>query len=399
MHMPGSQTMRRAVRVATFQAYTVLMAGAAFAVGPPGIKLDGTLGSSAAVLAGPKYNISQSMGRLAGSNLFYSFQYFNVATGETALFSLTSPGINNVISRVTGGYASTIDGTISLVAPSGAPNFFLINPSGVTFTANARVNVPAAFYVTTANYLKFADGNFYADPSKTSTLSMASPEAFGFLGSTRAPVDVLGATLTAGASGEAPFEIIAGDVTINGGVIANTTGGIGVIGVGAQAMEVPLAGTGSTASGSVAIEGGGALNTDGGGSASGPIYVSAGSLTLSDGSAILSTTSGSGSAGAGDVIVTAGALNVTGAGSSAFTGIFSGTSGNASANAGRVSVTAGTLNLDGGAGTGFTGIESLAEGAAKGGSIAVSVNGASEISNGAVLASSTFGSGNGGDVR
>src|SRR5579863_4217398 len=99
------------------------------ASGPAGIKLDGTLGPSAAALAGPMYNITQNLGRLSGGNLFFSFQYFNVATQETALFTTGSAGINNVISRVTGGYASTIDGTIRLLSDSGAPNFFLINPS------------------------------------------------------------------------------------------------------------------------------------------------------------------------------------------------------------------------------------------------------------------------------
>src|SRR6202034_257624 len=187
------------------------------AAGRAGIKLDGTLGPSAAALAGPMYAITQNLGKLAGGNLYFSFQYFNVATGETALFSTTSAGINNVISRVTGGYASTIDGTIRLEAASGAPNFFLINPSGVTFTSNAVVDVPAAFYVTTANYVKFSDGNFYANPSVTSTLSTAAPEAFGFLGSTRAPVDVMGALITGGNNGAGAVQLAAGDVTIDGG--------------------------------------------------------------------------------------------------------------------------------------------------------------------------------------
>src|ERR1700677_4527667 len=185
----------------------------AWAARPAGVKLDGTLGGSATTLAGPTYNITQSLGALAGGNLFFSFQYFNVATGQTALFSTTSPGIGNVISRVTGGYASTIDGTIRLTAASGAPNFFLINPSGVTFTANAVVNVPAAFNVTTANYLKFSDGNFYADPSRASALSAAAPEAFGFLGTTRAPVNLDGTYLSGGNNnGAGDFQIASGDV-------------------------------------------------------------------------------------------------------------------------------------------------------------------------------------------
>jgi filamentous hemagglutinin family protein len=189
----------------------------AFAAGPAGVKLDGTLGGSTATLTGPTYNITQSLGQLAGGNLFFSFQYFNIATSETARFSTTSAGINNVISRVTGGYASTIDGQIELVAASGTPNFYFINPSGVTFTANASINVPAAFAVTTANYLKFSNGNFYADPSKASTLSSMAPEAFGFLGTTRAPVNIEGAQLPNALGGGGEFQVVAGDVTIDAG--------------------------------------------------------------------------------------------------------------------------------------------------------------------------------------
>src|SRR5579871_605127 len=98
---------------------SLLAAEAVLASGPAGIKLDGTLGGSAAALAGPTYSITQNLGKLSGGNLFFSFQYFNVATGETALFTTTSAGINNIISRVTGGFGSTIDGTLSLQAASG----------------------------------------------------------------------------------------------------------------------------------------------------------------------------------------------------------------------------------------------------------------------------------------
>ena len=350
---------------------TLLFAASANAARTAGVKLDGSIGGAAQVLSGPTYHITQSLGQLGGGNLFFSFQYFNIGTGETALFSTTSSGIKNVISRVTDGYSSTIDGTIRLLPAYGSPNFFLINPAGVTFTAHAAVDVPAAFYVSTANYVKFSDGNFYSDPTKKSTLSAAVPEAFGFLGKTRAPVDVIGATLMAGASGQGEFQIVAGDVTIDGGGIDNTTGGIGVIGVGAQASEVPIAGTISNASGTVAIEAGGAITSE--------MY-------------------GGGSAGAGNVSVAAGAVSISGAGSPGATGIFSDTSGNASASGGRVSVTAGTLSIDGGTGTGYTEIASDAGGAATGASIAVTVNGASEISRGAKVVSSTFGRGAAGDI-
>jgi cytochrome c peroxidase len=114
----------------------------------PGSRFDRWLAGEADAITPEElsgYRVFKSLGCITchqgvnvGGNLFHSFQYFSVAVGETALFTTTTPGINNVISRVTGGYPSFIDGTIRLQAASGAPNFFLINPNGVTFTADTR---------------------------------------------------------------------------------------------------------------------------------------------------------------------------------------------------------------------------------------------------------------------
>jgi filamentous hemagglutinin family protein len=415
-----------------------LAAGHVCASGPAGIKLDGTLGPSAAVLAGPMYNITQNLGKLSGGNLFFSFQYFNVATGETALFTTTSAGINNVISRVTGGYGSTIDGTIQLQAASGAPNFFLINPSGVTFTSNAVIDVPAAFYVSTASYLKFSDGNFYADPSQMSVLSAAAPEAFGFLGTTRAPVNIQGATLQAGPVGDGEFQIVAGDVTIDGdgntGGISNTTGSVRVIAVGAQAAEVPLNGSFVSGDGSVTIQNGGLMTTQGGmGTAAGPMYLSAGSLTIdgmnansrtglssmagdegagpitvaasggaliANGGLIYSQTAGGG-VGA-DISMSAGTLTIQGASATYQTGILS--ENDAAGNGGAVSVTSGSLTMDGTSGVGgnrYRGIGSYETATASGasGAVSIDVSGAASIANGALIFAQTFGSGNAGAIK
>jgi filamentous hemagglutinin family protein len=369
------------------------------AAGPAGIKLDGTLGPSVAALAGPTYAITQNFGKLAGGNLYFSFQYFNVATGETALFSTTSAGINNVISRVTGGYASTIDGTIQLQAASGAPNLFLINPSGVTFTANAVIDVPAAFYVSTANYLKFSDGNFYVDPTKMSTLSAAAPEAFGFLGTTRAPVNIQGATLSAGVNGAGDFQIAAGDVTIDGSGanagITETTGAIEVTAVGSATGEVSL---------------------------SGPFAATDGTVTLTDGALLWSQGVGA-TAGAG-IAVNAGSLLIDGQAASVVTGIYAGSTTGAPAPitvaigndaqiinggaissfnaypgvAANVSLSAGSLTIDGGTASAFTGIESLAAAAGTGAPLQLTVVAATTISDDGVLYSEAESTGNAGNV-
>ena len=118
------------------------------------ITLDGSLGPRGA-LRGPNYTISDGMGQIRGPNLFHSFGQFNLSKGESATF--TGPNtIANILSRVTGGSPSSIDGTIRSQIPGA--NLFLLNPSGVIFGPNASLDVSGSFHVSTANVLRFSDG-------------------------------------------------------------------------------------------------------------------------------------------------------------------------------------------------------------------------------------------------
>ena len=80
------------------------------------IKLDGSLGGPALNLAGPSFQIRADYGRQVGRNLFHSFQQFNLVTGEAAVFSGPAE-VRNVLARVTGGAASSIDGMIQSTIP------------------------------------------------------------------------------------------------------------------------------------------------------------------------------------------------------------------------------------------------------------------------------------------
>src|SRR3954449_3875860 len=74
------------------------------------IVTDGSVGPKVS-LRGSEIEIGANLGTRRGDNLFHSFEKFGIATGQTATF--TGPGaIKNVISRVTGGEISTIDGTL-----------------------------------------------------------------------------------------------------------------------------------------------------------------------------------------------------------------------------------------------------------------------------------------------
>jgi filamentous hemagglutinin family protein len=150
-----------------------------------GIATDGTMGA-AQPLTGTNVEISQTLGKTAGNNLFHSFSDFNINQGQTVTFTNTSNvNYQNVISRVTGDNKSIIDGTLQ--SKVGNADFYFINPNGITFNANASVDVPAAFHVTTADKMDFAKngGVFYANLNNKSTLSSESPAALGFLGTSK----------------------------------------------------------------------------------------------------------------------------------------------------------------------------------------------------------------------
>lgn len=120
-------------------------------------------------------------GTSVGSNLFHSFDTFHVGSGDTANF-VNPGGIDNILSRVTGGAASNIFGTLQ---SESSANLFFLNPNGVVFGPTASVDVGGSFYVSTADYMRLEDdsssGFFSATNPATDILTIAPPSAFGFL--------------------------------------------------------------------------------------------------------------------------------------------------------------------------------------------------------------------------
>ena len=115
----------------------------AHAVG--GLATDGTVGPKQS-LSGPHVDIPQSLGTTVGKNVFHSFSQFNVNQGQTVTFQENAPNtLDNVISRVTGGNRSDINGTLRST-PGGHANLYLINPNGVVFGPNAKLDVPGDFH-------------------------------------------------------------------------------------------------------------------------------------------------------------------------------------------------------------------------------------------------------------
>src|SRR5262249_19607437 len=105
--------------------------------------LDGSLGPRGP-LTGPNYYIPHDVGQLRGANLFHSFGQFNVQRGESATFTGPS-SVVNILSRVTGGEQSFINGRLQSTIPGA--NLYLLNPSGVLFGPHASLNVSGSFHV------------------------------------------------------------------------------------------------------------------------------------------------------------------------------------------------------------------------------------------------------------
>jgi filamentous hemagglutinin family protein len=100
-------------------------------------------------------------GAIRGSNLFQSFQEFNVREGRGAYFSNPS-GIANIFSRVTGGNISQILGTLGVL---GNANLYFLNPNGVVFGPNAQLDIKGSFLATTADSFQFPN-NYALDLSE-----------------------------------------------------------------------------------------------------------------------------------------------------------------------------------------------------------------------------------------
>jgi len=178
---------------------------------PAQISTDGTLGQSIN-LPGPNFQITPDLGQQHGPNLFHSFYNFNLSSHQSATFSGPS-SVQNILSRVTGGNPSHIDGLFRSTIPGA--NVYLLNPYGILFGPNARLDVQGSFHASTADYLRLDEGGrFDVRNPNDSMLTVAPVEAFGFL--TDSPASITTQDSDLSVPENQTLSLIGGDLDLTG---------------------------------------------------------------------------------------------------------------------------------------------------------------------------------------
>jgi filamentous hemagglutinin family protein len=270
-----------------------------FSVGHAQIVLDGKFGTSGAITPiNNNFDISASLGKTVGNNLFHSFSQFDLVSGDIATFSGPA-NIQNILTRITGPNASSIDGTIRSTI-DGA-NLFFLNPHGIVFGQNAQLDVKGSFVATSAHYIQLADGSRFdtVNPSANDPLlSSAPPSAFGFLGPTVAPISFNGCSLSV--PNQKSLSVIGGDIQIMNGQLMAAGGRINIVSLGSAGTVVldvnnlnAALDTSSFATlGSLTMNNSILFGDDGGSVGGGKVVVQAQELTF-DGSGIEASSLGS----------------------------------------------------------------------------------------------------------
>ena len=275
---------------------------------------DSTLPNNSIVTpSGNNFTIDQ--GTRIGDNSFHSFVDFSVSTGSEVFFN-NAPDIQNIISRVTGTNISSIDGTIR---GNGNANLFLINPNGIVFGANAQLNIGGSFIASTAESIKFTDGNEFsaANPQAPPLLTINAPIGLQF-GSNPGQIvnrsqsnSLLPPPNPTGVGLEVQLgqtlALVGGDVILDGGNLRASQGRIELGSVASSGLvSINLTPTGLVFGydgiqnfGNIQLSNGAAVNvSDLGG---GAIQVRGGDVSLTDGSKLVAETFGNFNGGGIDI--------------------------------------------------------------------------------------------------
>ncbi len=126
------------------------------------INPDNTLGAESSVVV-PDVSINGLSsdqiggGALRGELLFHSFGDFNIAEGRGAYF-VNPAVVSTIFSRVTGANPSNILGTLGVL---GDADLVFLNPNGILFGPNARLDLRGSFTASTASDVELPNGEIF----------------------------------------------------------------------------------------------------------------------------------------------------------------------------------------------------------------------------------------------
>ncbi|MEM9507200.1 MAG: filamentous hemagglutinin N-terminal domain-containing protein [Cyanobacteria bacterium P01_E01_bin.35] len=277
---------------------------------------DGTLGTD----VNTSDNVTEiTGGTKADSNLFHSFQDFSLGTEDTAFFN-NGLDIKNIISRVTGNNISNIDG---LIRANGSANLILLNPRGISFGANASLDIGGSFLGSTAESVIFEDGTVLNTDTVEPLITISAPIGLQ-LGQNSAAIEVSGSghdlsvvdplfspIIFGEQSGirvkpGQTLALLGGGITINGGVVAAPGGKIelgsvaeGIVDLDLSDSQLSLNYENVTTLENIELRSQGLADASGTESIpGGSIQVQGRQLSLNDGSLLLVQNQTDGSAGA-----------------------------------------------------------------------------------------------------
>ncbi|MCU0535298.1 MAG: filamentous hemagglutinin N-terminal domain-containing protein [Hydrococcus sp. Prado102] len=338
-------------------------------------------------------------GTTRGSNLFHSFREFSISEGRAAYFA-NPAAIQTIFSRVTGNNPSQIFGTLGV---EGNANLFFINPNGIIFGPNARLDVRGSFIGSTANSIAFPNGeNFSAtNPNAPPLLTIDVPVPIGLVFEsdntgvilnganleTRQNLALIGASILSSGRISAPGQDIA---------LATVPAGVNSVvrleGTGEYIRQTPGSGQLNFENRDILLTGG-TINAGSTGTSGDIILDSAGDVLLSN-EAVVDVRGG----GGGNITVNARNLEINR--SDILAGIASGL-GSPNAQAGNININvAETVKLQGGDSRFYNLIGNLVNSGGLGNTGNININTNMLEGSGAFqISSSTFGRGNAGRVN
>ncbi len=328
---------------------------------------DNTLGNQNSIVTPISPQTDQIGGgwRVTGSkNLFHSFSKFNINNGRIAEF-LNPSGVQNIFSRVTGNTSSNLFGVLRV---TGDANLFLINPNGIIFGPNARLDMRGSFFASTANSLLFSDGTKFSATNLGTppllSVDVRSPIGLQFEGIPGA-IQVQGSFLAVDPG--KTLGLVGGKISADNGLLQASGGrvelsavaGVGTVGVDSNNLRVSI--PDAIARGDISL---GKTGVYVGGDRAGAVQIQGKNVTLTGEFQVQ-----------GNNVYAIGAINAN----------------TISQNGGEVAIQAEKLNVD------QYIVTTNTTGAGRGGDVTVKANSVT-LTNGGLIRATTDGSGRGGDV-